>query len=300
MDLATKLREKEAQQEESATMHLASRRDINDILRLLYDEGWVEFGRNDIEFMLETSPRSCFKFICDGHLIGVTFATELPGNIFYPNSILIDRRYRHRVAYYEEGIRFLAYCKELSRHEVIYAALRLVGAYEQLGGYEYLCTYSRLLVKGRDITPDPENARELREDELPEVADFARSVYHSEREHLFRYFLERGARAFVARNERGEVEGFAMVRALPRTWALGPVLATSDGAAARVMAAAGRVFPEEQLQINGEENRLQRFLKDHGITWEDEQARMAKMTRGDSSILEDEERIYGIFSHYIS
>ncbi len=300
MDVVDRLHDKDQEMQDKASMHLLSRKDIDDVLRLLYEEGWVEFGREDLEFMIDTSPRSCFKFVCNGHLIGVTFATELPGQIFYPNSILIDIRYRQKVGYYEEGVKFLEYIDRMSRHEVIYAAERLVGLYSAIGGYEFLCTYCRLYVPASGF-PSPSSATaEIDEHDLDEVSAFAREIYHSDRDTLFRHFHERGARGFVCRDGNGGIEGFALVRQQPKVLVLGPVIARSDHAAMEVMAAAAEAFPGEDLQINGEEAKLTTFLSDHRIPWKDSGAKMAKMTRGDREYLEDEHRIYGIFSHYIS
>jgi hypothetical protein len=300
IDWAVMLKEKEALREGMASMQLAKPEDIYEILRLFYEEGWIEFGKDDLEFLLESSPRSSFKSVYDGKIVGTVFATATPEGVYYPNSRLIDQRYRKKIKYYEEGIRFMEYIAGLSRLEVIYSAPRLVEKYCGLYGFQALCTYRRAIFAADNVKLDCVGAREITAEDIDDVCAFAKDVYRSSRSQLIRHFLARGARGFVSRGSDHRVEAFTLVRLLPRARALGPLLAVDDGAARRVLAAAARSCPEEIWQVDAEETKCTTFLKDCGIPFRLQESSMVKLARGDQSLLEDESRIYTIFSHYMS
>lgn len=300
IDWEATLKAKEASREGMAAMQLAKSTDIYEILRLFYEEGWIEFGKVDLEFLLESSPKSAFKSVYDGKIVGTVFATATPEGVYYPNSRLIDRRYRKKIKYYEEGIRFMEYVASLSRLEIIYSAPRLVEKYCGLYGYQSLCTYRRVTFATDDVTAEATGAREMAAEDFDDVCAFAKDVYRSSRDRLFRHFVGHGARAVVSRGGDGGIEAFALVRSLPRGRALGPLLAIDDTAARRVLTAAARGYPGEVWQVDAEEVKFADFLNACNIPFNAQESSMVKISRGDHALLEDESRIYGIFSHYIS
>jgi hypothetical protein len=284
---------------QQAVLQLASKRDINDILRLFYEEGWVDYSRDDLDFLFDTSPKCCFKYTVDGELVGVTFATLAGGGICYPHSNLVGGRHRDTVNYFAEATKYDQYLRRINRVEMIYAARKVIGLYRDGGGYQPICTYRRAVIDTTAVTKKPVAARAATDADLPGVFALCREIYKADREPLIRHFLGRGlAQAFVLSAEHG-VDAYAMVRRLPKAYALGPVLANDPQSAVDVVAAAAHAYAGQHLVIDGNEENLQTLLADGiGYRWED--TVMLKMYRGDKALLEDEGRIYGIFARYIS
>ena len=126
-------------------------------------------------------------------------------------------------------------------------------------------------------------------------------IYKADRERLIRHFLDRGvAQAFVLPSAAGSIDAYAMARKLPkdRGYALGPVLANDRDSAVEVIAAAAQALRDHPLYIEGSEEKLASFVADGICRWEG--TFTLKMYKGERDLLEDEDRIYGIFSRYIS
>jgi len=284
-----------------AVLQLAAKRDINEILRLYYEEGWIDRGRPDLEFLLDSSPNSCFKFTVNGEIVGVTFATAAGDGIYYPNGNLIGAKFRGTVNYFNEGIKYNEYLKRVAKVEVIFATRSAIPLYRELE-YEAICDYRGALVDTSGAARQPARARLATESDLPSVFAYSRRVYRVDRERLIRHFLDRGlTRVFVIRAQTGDVEAYAMVRKHLKgeSYLLGPVVAEDPHSAADVVAAAAQVYPGQILSIEASAKQVESLLA-CGVcrAWDDTYT--LKMFRGDRNLLEDEGRIYGIFSRYIS
>ncbi len=44
-----------------AELKLLNRRELRSVLKLFYQEGWVDFALSDLEYMYRVSPKTCFK-----------------------------------------------------------------------------------------------------------------------------------------------------------------------------------------------------------------------------------------------
>jgi hypothetical protein len=286
---------------EQATLLLANKRDINEILKLYYAEGWVDRGRDDLEFIFETSAKTCFKFVSSERIVGVTFATSAGDGIYYPTGTLIGSAYRKTVNFYSAGAKYAEYLSRIARLEVTYATRNVVTLYRDAFDYQSLFNYRGAIIDPSIVTRHLGRARAAREHDFPAVLGYNRAIYKADREPLIRHFVNRQlAQTFVLPSGNGGIDAYAMVRKLPKEgeYALGPVLANDRECAIEVIAAAVKSFGARPIYIEGNEEKLASLLADGLGQWEG--TITLKMFKGDPTLLEDEARIYGIFSRYIS
>lgn len=300
MDWEMMLKAKDASREGYAQMRLATLNDIDSILRLFYKEGWIEFGRDDLEFIIKTSPRTNFKNVLDGKIVGAVLAAKSFKNIYYPSSRLIDKQFRKKVKYHEEGIEFIREIGRLSELEVIFSAQRLVDKYSGLYGYKPISEYVKVQVSANYCAVSPPDVTEIGVSDYHAVSSFVEHVYKDGRSNLFEHFLRRGARAFAAVDAGGNVSGCTMVRHLPLAVAMGPLIASDGDTAARLIGAASIAYPDTALQLDCAESRVQSFFKEHQIPISVGESRMTKMYRGNEELLENEKNIYAVFAHYFT
>jgi len=285
---------------QDAQLQLATKRDIGKILELYYSEGWIDYSRDELEYLFEAAPHCCFKLTVEGKLIGVNFATPVGNDICYPHSNLMATEYRNKVNYFNEAVKYNDYLKTLSKLDVLYAAKKVIRIYQSGGGFTPLGYYRRASIDATAIDATKVSAREATEADYPAIFAFCKGVYQSDREKLIRYFTGRGlAKAYLVPSSDGGIAAFAMVRKMPKYQMIGPVIANDDDAAAQVVAAAACGQPDATVMIEGAQEKLERLLANRFThQWEDNV--MLKMYRGDKSLLEDENRIYSIFARYTS
>jgi hypothetical protein len=286
---------------EQAVLQLASKREINDILNLYYQEGWIDRSRDDLEFIFETSPNTCFKFTLNGQIIGVTFVTSAGNGIYYGHGALIASPYRNKVNYLSAGPKLEQYVARLARLELTYATKNVIPLYRDLFNYKPLCNYRGAVINPDAAVPKRGAARPADDSDFPALLGYNQMIYKADRERLIRHFLDRGAaQAFVLPSAAGGIDAYAMARKLPkdRGYALGPVLANDRDSAVEVIAAAAQALRDHPLYIEGNEEKLASFVADGICRWEG--TFTLKMYKGERNLLEDEDRIYGIFSRYIS
>lgn len=285
---------------QDAQLHLATKRDINSILQLYYAEGWIDYSRDELEYLFEASPHCCFKLTLDGKLIGVNFATVAGNGICYPHSNLLATEYRNKVNYFNEAIKYNDFLKTLSTLDVLYAAKKVIRIYQSGAGFIPIGYYRRASIDATAIQPGDSLARQATDADYPAIYEFCRKIYQSDRQTLIKYFEDRGlAKSYVLTSADGGISAFAMVRKMPKYYMIGPVLALDDAAAAQVVSAAACGQPDATVMLEGAEEKLGRLLtKRFTFKWEDNV--MLKMYRGDRGLLEDESRIYSIFARYTS
>lgn len=285
---------------QSAELHLATKRDIGKILQLYYSEGWIDYTYEELEYLFEASPNSCFKLTTDGELIGVNFATVVDNGICYPHSNLLASDYRSKVNYFDEAVKYNEFLKTLSRLDVLYAARKVIRLYQSGGGFTPLGYYRRASIDVPSIRLAGNHAREATDADYPAIHALCRDIYRAGREDLIQYFVGRGiAKAYVLPSRDGGISAFAMVRRLPKYHMIGPVLASNEADAAQVVGAAACGQPDATAMIEGGEEKLSRLLQNH-FSYQWEENVMLKMYRGDKALLEDESRIYSIFARYTS
>lgn len=283
-------------------LQLASRRDIPDMLALYYREGWVDWTHDDLAFLFDTSGQCLFKLVLEGRLIGLSLATVTGDAILYGHSNLVDSSLRDKINYFDEALKYSDYLNQIARLQILYASRRVIRLYQSGAGFKPRATYRRAVVTG---------ARAGLADPVLPVLDsrasaaswqavdaLATSVFRASRASLFRHFAAVGARCTVLQEE-GRARAFALVRELPKATVVGPVLADDVESARTVLASAWHQAGGGPVVIEASDEQLGQLLPGHfTFAWEDNQ--MVKMYRGDASLLEDEGRIFGIFSRYIS
>ncbi len=283
-------------------LQLASRRDIPDMLALYYREGWVDWTHDDLAFLFDTSSQCMFKLVLDGQLIGISLATVAGNGILYGHSNLIDSRLRDKINYFDEAIKYSDYLNQIARLQILYASRRVIRLYQAGAGFKPLVTYRRAVINAAQSFLVNESLHTLdasspAEDWAP-VDALAETVFRASRAPLFRHFVSAGASCTVLR-EGSRALAFTIVRQIPKAMVVGPVLAEDMDSARAVIATAWQRAGGGPLVIEASEDQLEKLLPDYfDFTWEEN--RMMKMYRGDASLLEDEQRIFGVFSRYIS
>ena len=298
----------EATKKKTASLVTLKRRDLRAVLKLFYQEGWVDFTLADLEYMFAMSPKTCFKFMCDGEMIGATFALKLANGVCYPNSSIIAEKYRKTVKYHEEVLQYAAYLKEIAAYEVTYSAKWLEDIYRDTMGYQTQATIARYQVLPADVDQaqpagaEPIQYLDLDSANLQPIADYLEGIYHSERLSLLKHGLNNG---FVgcALQVDGNIAGFIMRRELPKHIQIGPLIADSDELAQHLLS-----HMLQNVKGEGDKPVLMDIYQDKapvlaeakGIRWIPDGTHMVKMTRGDQGYREQEQFIYSIYSHYLS
>ncbi len=282
-----------------AQLELASRRDIPDMLHLYYKEGWVDYSHDDLAYLFLSSSQSCFKLMAKGQMVGLSIATQAGNGVCYPHSNLIYSEYRDKVNYFDEALKYSQYLQQITQLQVTYAAKQVVRMYQSGGRFKPLDQYRRVTIKKALSNTAAQGVFEVTGDAWRKVHAYSQDVYKVSREVLFAHFAEAGARGFAVADQSGEIVAFCMLRDLPKGKSLGPVIAETPALARQVMAGAIGLAGTEQLIAEGEERKLLSTLDGHfDFTVEDNV--MVKMYRGDAALLEDESRLFTIFSRYIS
>ncbi len=293
----------EATKKKEAKLRTLQRRELRTILKLFYQEGWVDFTLSDLEYMYEMSPKTCFKFVCDDELIGATFALKLENDVCYPNSSIIAERFRKTVKYHEEILQYAEYLKKISRYEVMYSAQWLVDLYEDTMGYSAKATIKRYhLTKTAPLSPDGYEIFKLDNETLASTAEYLKSIYHSERLSILQHGLSNGFQGFGVIKE-GKIQGFAMNRNLPKHIHVGPLVAENAKIAALLLSHTLNALPDTEstnimIDLYDEKMAVLRDLR--AAQFQAEGTTMIKMTRGDENFSEREAAIFSIYSHYLS
>lgn len=283
-------------------LQLASRRDIPDMLALYYREGWVDWTHDDLAFLFDTSSQCMFKLVLDGQLIGLSLATVAGNGILYGHSNLIDSRLRDKINYFDEAIKYSDYLNQIASLQILYASRRVIRLYQAGAGFKPLVTYRRAVINAAHASAVNESLASLdassSADDWAPVDALAKAVFHADRSPLFRHFAAAEAKCTVLR-DGGRARAFAIVRQIPKATVIGPVIADDVESARTVIATAWHRAGGGPVVIEASEEQLERLLLGHfDFAWEENQ--MMKMYRGDVSLLEDEQRIFGVFSRYIS
>ena len=295
----------DATKKKNTELKLLSRRELRAVLKLFYKEGWVDFTLSDLEFMYRVSPKTCFKFVSDNEMVGVTFALQLENGVCYPNSSIIAEEHRKKVKYHSEVLKYSEYLKDIAKFEVMYSAKWLVDLYRDGMGYQAVADIKRVKVKpAQDLKFDNQLTETLTADNAVEVADFLSGIYNSERQSLIQHVLKYGFKGIVHRSHEGAVDGFAMIRELPKYQQIGPVISRDSSIAIhlikQLIAEADASVEHADIILDGDAKVLPPLLEQHGLAFEWEGTEMVKMIRGDESLREDESAITAIYSHYLS
>lgn len=289
----------ESRKKRVAELKLLNRRELTSVLKLFYEEGWVDFTLADLEYMYRMSPKTCFKFVSDGEMIGVTFALLLDNGVCYPNSSIIAERFRAQVKYHEQVLKYAEFLKQVAQFEVMYSARWLVDIYRDAMGYREVGDIHRFRLPANQ-DPEPQfEVHPLTVENLKPVADFLFKQYRSERLSLLEHAIRhRFATAVISEN--GEVTGFGMRRPLPKHDHIGPVVAADETQAAFLIKHLAASGVDKQVLIDGNPKILAGLFQKCSIEFEEEGTKMVKMIRGDDSLRENEAGLYAIYSHYLS
>lgn len=293
----------ESTKKQSAELKLLSRRDLRAVLKLFYQEGWVDFTLADLEFMFQTSPKSCFKFMCDEEMIGVTFALQLDKGILYPNSSIIAEQHRKKVKYHDEVLKYAEYLKQIANYEIMYSAKWLVEIYRDSMDYQEVCDIARKKILS---VPNPTSKIStfypLNSANIDEVKDYLETIYSSERSTFLKHVLKQGFHAIFSKDDTG-ITAFALYRDLPKHRHIGPIVSKDSNSLELItkgIIALASIECEAPLLLDGEPNKLSNLLDRIGVGHEDEGTLMVKMERGDTNFRENENDILAIYSHYLS
>lgn len=306
-NLLTKLIVKtiDAKKKVPVELKLLNRRELRSVLKLFYQEGWIDFTLSDLEYMYRVSPKTCFKFVANDEMIGVTFALLFDNGVCYPSSNIISEAHRKKVKYHNEVIKYSDYLKDIAQVEVMYSTKWLVDLYTDVLKYKAIGEIHRFKLKSNKQSIQ-HNLEQLNEENLANVAQFLSTVYSCERTSLLSHALKHNFVTRISKDDNGNIDGFAMLRSLPKYEQLGPVVSSSSKVATKLINTlvgdhnSIHNNQERDIIIDGEKEHLTHILSNSGVTFEKEGTEMVKMIRGDESLKEDDEQIFAIYSHYLS
>ncbi len=251
--------------------------------------------------MYRVSPKTCFKFVANDEMIGVTFALLLDNGVCYPSSSIIAEKQRKKVKYHHEIVKYSDYLKDIAVFEVMYSAKWLVDLYTDALKYKAVGDIHRFKLNSKEQIAN-HSLEQLNDDNLADVAQFLSSVYHSERISLLSHALKHNFVTRISKDNDGNIDGFAMLRSLPKHEQIGPVISPNPEVAISLindLVADHNSIESKQdrdIIMDGEEKQLARCLNNAGITFEKEGTEMVKMIRGDESFREDDHQIFAIYS----
>lgn len=294
----------EATKKKEAKLVTLNRRDLRNILKMFYQEGWVDFTISDLEYMFKMSPKTCFKFQCENEIIGATFALKLDNGVCYPNSSIIAEKHRKTVKYHEEVLKYSNYLEEISTYEVMYSAKWLVDLYRDTMGYQDGATIQRYQVSPHDRSPNNDaELVPLDDQSLPKIASYLEGIYNSERTSILKHAIKHGFEGFALEKD-GLLTGFVMARQLPKHIHIGPLIGSSDNDAVillkHILNNVADQHENPNIMIDIPEHKANRLIELNAAVFTKDNTVMVKMTRGDEQFKEREEFIYSIYSHYLS
>jgi hypothetical protein len=277
--------------------------DFDAIWAIFLEEGWVDYQKSDLDYLVGSSPETCFKFLDEGRIVGAMFANILPCKVGFLGPIILDKEYRknHWGRILPHTLMLSQYLDLSTRACVLYSAQHMKKLYQELGGFSPRADFSRFKLKAEDMPAPEGDVVPMRAADLPEVKILFRQAYGDDRDSLLERFPRLpGTRCLIARGGSGEVAGFIMLRKSLMGFNLGPCLAGSIDIAADLIKAAARQVSGESLILQGEIERTRFLLAFGGIPYEPTSVVSTKMIKGDIGAFEHEDLIHSVFSFYLS
>ena len=277
--------------------------DFDSIWAIFLEEGWVDYQKSDLDYLVGSSPETCFKFLDEGRIVGAMFANILPCKVGFLGPIILDKEYRknHWGRILPHTLMLSQYLDLSTRACVLYSAQHMKKLYQELGGFAARADFSRFQLAAENMPSPESDILAMRASDLPGVKRLFLEAFGDERASLLKRFTDLpGTRCFVARGESGDIEGFIMARKSLMGFNLGPCLAGRIETASDLIKAAVLHSPGETSILQGEIERTRFLLAFGGIPYEPTSVVSTKMVKGDIGAFEREEFIHAVFSFYLS
>jgi GNAT superfamily N-acetyltransferase len=244
--------------------------DIDAVLRLCSLAGWNQTGQ-DIRRLVALEPQGCFAACGAGRVIGTVTTTTYGTDVGWVGMVLVDPEFRRRgiaTALMRTAMEYLRARQVITikldatpAGRVVYERLGFVpeGLLERWAGE---LTHVRM----------EDSATGTWED----IATIDRAAFGVDRGALLRLVIADAGRApLIARDERGEIGGFALARLGALADYVGPVIA-DDPATARALlsAVAARCGGLSFIDINTDFPGASDLVRDLGFTRQRELLRM--------------------------
>ncbi len=277
--------------------------DFDAIWAIFLEEGWVDYQKSDLDYLVGSSPETCFKFLDEGRIVGAMFANVLSCKVGFLGPIILDKEYRknHWGRILPHTLMLSQYLDLSTRACVLYSAQHMKKLYQDLGGFSPRADFSRFKLTAEDMPAPESGIVPMRSPDLPGVKRLFNAAYGDDRDPLLERILRLpGTRCHISLDDSGAVAGFIMARKSLMGSNLGPCLAGSIDIAADLIKAAVRQSPGETLILQGEIERTRFLLAFGGIPYEPTSVVSTKMVKGDIGAFEREELIHAVFSFYLS
>jgi GNAT superfamily N-acetyltransferase len=239
------------------------RADIPAGLRLCAQAGWNQTGADWLR-LLHAEPDGCFVLGgADGAIRATVTTTVYGATLAWIGMMLVDTAYRRR-GYARALLRHALDYLEQTRgiHTIALDATSLgMPLYNSLG---FIAQYSLTRYEGRPaITELPADVRELRANDLSQIAALDAEAFGADRLPLLQRFLHEDAVCGygLPGASESDVRGYVLTRPGARTRYIGPLVATDGDAAELLLQAAIARHPDEPIAIDiPDEIILARYL----------------------------------------
>lgn len=274
--------------------------DLGLVMGLVEDESWTGYSMDDLALVMRVSPELCFKLVYEGRLVGAVFALAVP-RVAYVSFFLIHREHRRFKSAMALGQRCVSAAAAVSQTIIIYANRRAVSAYTRVG-FRSQHPVTRFRASAREAAavapPGPGACARVGVDE---VSELDRACYRTDRGGLLRSLLGYEEACYYGYYPEGAggMTAYAFVRRCAGDYIVGPLVATSAGAASELLLRVLAEIPTRSalLDVNNE-SLLE--ARTEGLDFEQTRVTVRKMFMGSEQTLEDDGLLYGLGGHHFS
>ena len=276
--------------------------DLGAVMSLVDELGWQGYSTSDLALVMRVSPEHCFKLVAGGRLVGAMFALTV-ARVTYISFFIVQQAHRSFRASRALAAACLDSVRTRSDLIVVYANKRAVTAYERVG-FKPLHLVTRVRVAaGEAVAGDSMSSPngEIGPVDVDEVAALDRRCYRVDRAALLRGLSVYDGAEFFGYRRTGEspLEGAAFVRRCGGDYLVGPLLATDDGVAVRLLHGVVGRLPARRavLELNRESPGVR---GSSALSFEETTVAVRKMYCGREELLEDDELLHAVGGHHFS
>jgi hypothetical protein len=274
--------------------------DLGAVMELVNEESWRGYSVEDLALVMSVSPELCFKLVHDGRLVGSVIALAVP-KMAYVSFFLIHKAHRQFKSAMALGQRCVTAAAAVSQTIVIYGNPRAVNAYTRVG-FHSLHPVTRFRASALDAGAGPApDAGGFAQVSVDQVLELDRACYRTDRSRLLRaLLLYTGACYYGYYPEgSGNMAAYAFVRRNADDYIVGPLVATSAGAASELLRHILTDIPPRALwlELNNESILA---ANPEAIAFKRTRVTVHKMFMGNEQSLEDDGMLFGLGGHHFS
>jgi len=268
-------------------------------MELVNEESWRGYSVEDLALVMSVSPELCFKLVHDGRLVGSVFALAVP-KVAYVSFFIIQKAHRRFKSAMALGQRCVTAAKAVSQTIMIYGNPLAVNAYTRVGFHE-LHPVTRFRASSLDAEVSAAGAGEIARVSVDQVLELDRTCYRTDRSRLLQALLLYTGAYYYGYYPKGSgsMAAYAFVRRNIDDYIVGPLVATSAGAASELLLRLLAEIPPHAvwLEINNESILA---ASPEMIAFKRTRVTVHKMFMGSEQSLEHDGMLYGLGGHHFS